>query len=149
MGRLDGKVALITGAASGIGSATAQVFAREGAQLAGFDVNAEGDAAWKAAVGQAPKSFLVAGDVRDEDAVRAIVSKAVETLGRVDIVVNAAGVAGGGPAHLVDGEEWDRVLDINLKGTFLVCKHAIGHMPPQPCSAPPCWATWCRRRRLT
>lgn len=128
MGRLDGKVALITGAASGIGSATARVFAREGARIAGFDVNPEGDADWTWAVERAPESFLEAGDVRDEEGLRRLVAKAVETLGGIDIAVNAAGVAGGGPAHLVDGDEWDRVVDINLKGTFLVCKHVLPNM---------------------
>ena len=66
MGRLDGKVALITGAASGIGSATARVFSREGARIVGFDANGTGDEDWNAAVSASPESFLVAGDVRDE-----------------------------------------------------------------------------------
>ncbi|MDG2307243.1 MAG: SDR family oxidoreductase [Candidatus Binatia bacterium] len=131
MGRLEGKVAIVTGAASGIGSATARVFAREGARIAGFDMNTEGDGDWQAAVAGAPESFLDAGDVRDEDAVRAFAAKAVEKLGRIDIAVNAAGVAGGGPVHLVDGEEWDRVVDINLKGTFLMCKHVLPAMLEQ------------------
>lgn len=131
MGRLDGKVALITGAASGIGSATARVFAREGARVAGFDANAEGDEDWNAAVAAAEGSFLVAGDVRDEDAVQKVVAEAADRLGSVDIVVNAAGVAGGGAVHMVDAAEWDRVLDINLKGTFLVCKHALVKMLEQ------------------
>ncbi len=128
MGRLEGKVAFVTGAASGIGSATARVFAREGATVAGFDVNGTGDEDWKAAVQNAPGSFLVAGDVRDEGVVRDSVAQASAKLGRVDIAVNAAGVAGGGPVHLVDGDEWDRVVDINLKGTFLVCKHVLPGM---------------------
>lgn len=131
MGRLDGKVALITGAASGIGSATARVFSREGARIVGFDANGAGDEDWNAAVSASPESFLVAGDVRDEAAVAAVVAQTVERLGRLDIVVNAAGVAGGGPVHLVDADEWDKVVDINLKGTFLVCKHAIAKMLEQ------------------
>lgn len=131
MGRLDGKVALITGAASGIGSATARVFSREGARIVGFDANGTGDEDWNAAVSTSPESFLVAGDVRDEAAVAAVVAQTAERLGRLDIVVNAAGVAGGGPVHLVDADDWDKVVDINLKGTFLVCKHAIAKMLEQ------------------
>jgi len=128
MGRLYGKVALVTGAASGIGSATARVMAGEGARIAGFDRNAAGDGEWQTAVAVAPQSFLQTGDVRRETDVRAEVETALAKFGRIDIAVNAAGVAGGGPVHLVDEDEWDRVLDVNLKGTFLVCKHVLPSM---------------------
>ncbi len=67
-------------------------------------------------------------DVRDEPAVEAAVRAVVEEHGRLDIVVNAAGVAGGGPVHFVPLEEWDRVIGVNLTGTFLVSKHALAHM---------------------
>ena len=71
-------------------------------------------------------------DVRDEDAVAAVVDAVVVAdYGRLDVVVTAAGVAGGGPAHLVERDEWQRVLDVNLTGTFLVCKHAIARMLEQ------------------
>ncbi|MCU1352317.1 MAG: short-chain dehydrogenase/reductase [Acidimicrobiales bacterium] len=70
-------------------------------------------------------------DVRDEDGVARAVADTVARFGRLDIVVNAAGVAGGGPVHLVPAEEWERVLGINLTGTFLVCKHAVAAMLPQ------------------
>jgi len=67
-------------------------------------------------------------DVRDEPAIEAMVSAIVAEHGHLDIVVNAAGVVGGGPVHLVPLEEWDRVMSINLTGTFLVCKHAVAAM---------------------
>jgi NAD(P)-dependent dehydrogenase (short-subunit alcohol dehydrogenase family) len=121
MGRLEGKIAFVTGAASGIGSASSRVLAGEGARIVGFDTATTADADWAAAVATSPGSFLEQGDVREESAVAA-------ALGAVDIVVNAAGVAGGGPVHLMESEEWDRVVDINLKGTFLVCKHALPGM---------------------
>ena len=70
-------------------------------------------------------------DVRDEAAIAGVVAAVVDEYGRLDAVVTAAGVAGGGPAHLVDRDEWQRVLDINLTGTFLVCKHAIAQMLEQ------------------
>jgi NAD(P)-dependent dehydrogenase (short-subunit alcohol dehydrogenase family) len=71
-------------------------------------------------------------DVRDEEAIRGLVSRLAAERGRLDGVVNAAGVAGGGPAHVLDAAEWDRVVDVNLKGTFLVCKHAVAQMLRQP-----------------
>jgi NAD(P)-dependent dehydrogenase (short-subunit alcohol dehydrogenase family) len=115
MGRFDGRVVLVTGAASGIGRACVERFADEGATVIGFDLDDDpgtGAARW------------VSGDVRDERAL----AEAVATADRLDVAVTAAGVAGGGPVHLVDADEWDRVQDINLKGTFLTCKHALGPM---------------------
>ena len=82
MGRLDGRVALVTGAASGIGEACVRRFTDEGATVVGLDVNG-GD---------------ITADVRDEDAVAGAVAEVVARRGRLDVVLNAAGVAGGGPA---------------------------------------------------
>jgi NAD(P)-dependent dehydrogenase (short-subunit alcohol dehydrogenase family) len=121
MGTLDGKVAVITGAASGIGLATAARFAAEGAQVLGVDV-AESS-------GSAGEYLQV--DVRDEEQVAHVFDAAAARFGRVDAVVAAAGVAGGGPAHLVDRQAWQRVLDVNLTGTFLCAKHALTHMLEQ------------------
>lgn len=128
MARLKGKMAFITGAASGIGSACALGFAREGAVIAGFDLQERPDERWNAAVKAAPGSFLMVGDVRDEGRVQGVVAEAVERLGAIDVLVNSAGVAGGGPVHLLPVEEWDRVMDVNLKGTFLVSKHVLPKM---------------------
>jgi len=116
-GRIDGKVALVTGAASGLGLATADRFAKEGAVVVGGDVTAADGVRML--------------DVRDEAAIAALVDSIVADHGRLDVVVNYAGVAGGGPVHLVDGGEWDRVLEVNLKGTFLVNKHALRPMLEQ------------------
>jgi NAD(P)-dependent dehydrogenase (short-subunit alcohol dehydrogenase family) len=113
MGRLDGTVAVVTGGASGIGAATAVRLADEGATVATIDVTEGVD-------------YVL--DVRDEPAVRDAFADVVDRLGRLDSVVHCAGVAGGGPVHLVDESEWNRVVDINLKGTFLVDKHAAIHM---------------------
>ena len=131
MSRLHGKVALITGAASGIGSASALRFAQEGASVVGFDQATTGDARWSETTRLAPGANLVSGDVRSEEDVAAAVAAVRQRFGRIDIVVNSAGVAGGGPAHMLPVEEWDRVVGINLKGTFLVCKHVLPVMIDQ------------------
>jgi NAD(P)-dependent dehydrogenase (short-subunit alcohol dehydrogenase family) len=131
MSRLHRKVALVTGAASGIGSACALRFAQEGARVAGFDQAATGDGRWSEAVRLALGAHLVSGDVRSEEDVAAAVAAVRQRFGRIDIVVNSAGVAGGGPVHMLPVEEWDRVVGINLKGTFLVCKHVLPVMIDQ------------------
>src|SRR3954452_14028655 len=130
MGRLDGKTALVTGAASGIGLACVARFAAGGARGVGLGVT-EPQVALDLPAGASEVSFVQA-DVRDEDAIADAVSATVAEHGRIDAVVTAAGVAGGGPAHMLDRTEWQRVLDVNLTGTFLVCKHAIARMLEQP-----------------
>jgi NAD(P)-dependent dehydrogenase (short-subunit alcohol dehydrogenase family) len=130
MGALAGKVALVTGAASGIGLACVARFVREGARVVGLDVSPR-EQALEVPAGAPDVSFVTA-DVRDEPAIAAAVDAAIAEHGRLDAVVTAAGVAGGGPAHLLDRDEWQRVLDVNLTGTFLVCKHAIARMLEQP-----------------
>lgn len=118
---IQGKVALVTGAASGIGLASATRLASEGATVVGMDVVEAEASVWSEIGGG---GFFL-GDVRDESFVQAAVASIREQQGSLDIVVNAAGVAGGGAVHMVDAEEWDRVVDVNLKGTFLVSKHAL------------------------
>jgi NAD(P)-dependent dehydrogenase (short-subunit alcohol dehydrogenase family) len=128
MGRLDGKVALITGAASGIGNACALRFAAEGAGIAGLDVAPAPDASWQPVRSAARKASFHTADVRDEAAVAAAVRAALVEHGRIDVLVNAAGVATFGSAHELDAAEWDRVLDINLKGSYLTAKHVLPGM---------------------
>jgi len=115
-GRLDQRVVLVTGGGSGIGAACATRFAAEGAIVVTVDLAGSVD-------------HRV--DVTDEGAVGAAVDALVARHGRLDAVVNSAGVAGGGPVHLLDQAEWDRVIGVNLTGTFLVCKHALRPMLEQ------------------
>ena len=102
MGRLAGKAAFVTGAASGIGAACARRFAEEGAAVAGIDLREPGEGDWHARREARPASHFDAGDVRDDAAVARAVAAACAALGALDVVVNAAGVAGGGPVHLLD-----------------------------------------------
>jgi NAD(P)-dependent dehydrogenase (short-subunit alcohol dehydrogenase family) len=127
-GRLQDKVALVTGASSGIGHACVTRFLREGARVVGVDV---AEPSIELDVPDDSVAAFARCDVRDEAAVRDIVAAIVSEHGRLDAVVNAAGVAGGGPVHLLDESEWRRVIDINLTGTFLVAKHAIERMLAQ------------------
>jgi NAD(P)-dependent dehydrogenase (short-subunit alcohol dehydrogenase family) len=132
--RLADRIALITGAASGIGNACARRFLSEGASVACLDVT-EIDSSVRASLASAgpgsSRTLFLTADVRDETSVAAAVDEMVRHFGRLDILVHAAGVAGGGAVHMLDADEWDRVVDVNLKGTFLVCKHALRPMTAQ------------------
>lgn len=122
-GRLTGRVALVTGAASGIGAACARRFQQEGAVVAGFDRLEPQQAG--------PFAEFDVGDVRDESHVSALVQQLVAAHGSLDIVLNAAGVVSTGAAHQLGIEEWDRAISINLTGTFVVAKHALAVMVGQ------------------
>jgi len=119
MGRLDGKVCVITGAASGIGAETARLFQSEGAKVVGVDLSAEsvGDLALQA-------------DVTDEDQVRDMYTRTREELGGIDVLFNNAGISPNDDASVLDTsfEAWQRVQDVNLKSVFLCCKHGIPHL---------------------
>ena len=131
MGRLAGKVAFVTGAASGIGAACALRFAQEGAAIAGLDLHKPAGGDWDAAVRLAPAACFETGDVREEERLREAVAAVKERLGRIDVLVNSAGVAGGGLVHLLEQKDWDFVLDVNLKGTYLVSKQVLPVMLAQ------------------
>lgn len=122
MNRLQGKVAVVTGAASGIGLACARVFAAEGAQVVGLDV------------GAAPAEFpglFMALDVRSESNVEQVMGEVVSRYGQLDVLVNAAGVASQGSVTQSPTSEWQRVMDINLTGSMLTSKHAVTQMVAQ------------------
>jgi NAD(P)-dependent dehydrogenase (short-subunit alcohol dehydrogenase family) len=125
MSRFEGKGVLVTGAASGIGRSTAERLLGEGASVVGIDLGATAPA------GLGDRFSYQRVDVLDAEAVGAAVAAVVAVVGRLDGVVHAAGVAGGGPVHLLPDEEWDRVVGINLKGTFVVARAALAQMLQQ------------------
>jgi NAD(P)-dependent dehydrogenase (short-subunit alcohol dehydrogenase family) len=118
-GRLDGKVCVITGAASGIGAETAQLFAEEGARVVGVDIRAgaQGD-------------LLLEADVADEDQVREMYERAHKEMGRIDVLFNNAGINPPDDVSVLNNslETWQRVQDVNLTSVFLCCKHGIPHL---------------------
>src|SRR5919198_2385654 len=133
-GRVEGKVALVTGGASGIGRATALTFAREGAKLIIADMNEDGGQQTVHMITeQGGDAIFVQTDVTQAQAVEALISTAVATYGRLDCAHNNAGI-GSRPRvllHELPEESWDRVIDINLKGVWLCMKYELVQMLTQ------------------
>ena len=133
-GRLDGKVALVTGGASGIGRATALTFAREGAKLVIADMNEDGGQQTVHVITEkGGEAIFVRADVSKAVEVQALISQAVETYGRLDCAHNNAGIGSRtrAPLHECTEKTWDRVLAINLTGVWLCMKYEIIQMLTQ------------------
>ncbi|WP_102127004.1 SDR family oxidoreductase [Deinococcus planocerae] len=130
MGMLEGKVAFVTGGASGIGAGTARRFAEEGAQVMIADVQPqEGARVQGEIVAAGGQAAYVDCDVSDPQAVRAAVEATVSQFGGLDVVFANAGINGvWAPIDELQPEEWDRTLDINLKGTYLTVHFAVPHL---------------------
>ncbi len=127
--RFAGKVAIVTGAASGIGRATALALADEGAAVALVDVDrAAGEDALREAVSRGARAIFVEADVSKETDARRLVDQAVTAFGGLDILVNNAGVAFAAPATETSEADWDHVMGVNLKGAFLCSKAAVPAM---------------------
>ena len=118
-GRLEGKVCVITGAASGIGAETARLFQKEGAKVVGADLSQE-------SVGD----MRLRVDVSEEDQVHEMYASARSQYGRIDVLFNNAGINPNDDTSVLDTslEAWQRVQDVNLKSVFLCCKHGIPHL---------------------
>lgn len=132
-GRLEGKIAVITGASSGIGKATALAFAREGAALVlAARREAETEATARAIRDAGGRALAVPTDVSSETQVEALIGTTLRTYGRLDIAFNNAGIfAPEGPVHEIATEHWDSVMAINLKGVWLCMKYEIPAMVAQ------------------
>jgi NAD(P)-dependent dehydrogenase (short-subunit alcohol dehydrogenase family) len=130
MGMLDGKVAFITGAASGIGAGTARRFAEAGAHVALADVQTEeGQRLRDELTASDRQTLYLTCDVSDADSVKRAIDATVERFGRIDIVFANAGINGvWSPIEELQPDEWDRTLDINLRGTYLTVHFAVPHL---------------------
>jgi NAD(P)-dependent dehydrogenase (short-subunit alcohol dehydrogenase family) len=130
--RFQSKVALVTGAGSGIGRATALAFAREGASVAAFDVSsAKADAVAAEAKAFGGRAVAIAGDVSSSDDCARAVRETESALGPLDILVNNAGVGASGTVMTTDEATWDRLMAVNVKGTYLMSRAALEVMVPR------------------
>ena len=129
---LQDKVAVITGVNSGIGRRTAELFAQQGAKIVGVDIRTDRMEDLKSRVEESGAAFLGCQcDVRDAESVKAVYKQAVQQFGRVDIVANIAGVSSDRPIVHTTTEEFQRVMDINVKGVFNFCKYATPYFKKQ------------------
>lgn len=124
------KVALVTGAAGAIGSATARTLAASGMDVCLVDQSTPHAIATEIET-QGRRALSIEADVSQRDACQSMVSRTLDTLGRLDVLVNVAGVSSFGAAATLEEAEWDRVIAINLKGVFLSCQAAIAPMKTQ------------------
>jgi len=127
--RLEGKCAIVTGSATGIGKATATLFAKEGARIVVSDVDEAGRQVVDAIKGDGGEATFVKADVSQADDAERMVDTTVRTYGRLDVLVNNAAVyLGDGNILTVADETWNQIMGVNLKGTYLCCKFAIPRM---------------------
>jgi NAD(P)-dependent dehydrogenase (short-subunit alcohol dehydrogenase family) len=127
LGRLDGKVAVITGAGGGMGRDAALLFSEEGAQVCVADIDLDAAEQTASAAGDA---FAVRVDVSDADSVRAMYAATADRFGGIDVLYNNAGISPADDDSILDTEPeaWDRVQAVNTKGVYLCCKHGIPHL---------------------
>ncbi|MDH5390106.1 MAG: SDR family oxidoreductase [Candidatus Bathyarchaeota archaeon] len=136
MGKLEGKVAIVTGAGRGIGKAIALAFAKEGADVVIAELRPElARKTSKEIKALSREALAVKTDVRVSGEVEAMVNKTLEKFGKIDILVNNAGTAGtpeavahAGLPWLIEEEHWDATFDVNMKGIYLCCKYVVPHM---------------------
>jgi NAD(P)-dependent dehydrogenase (short-subunit alcohol dehydrogenase family) len=132
MGKLQGKIALVTGASKGIGLGIARGFAREGASLVlAARPSPQLDAAQREMVDLGVDALSVAADVTDEAQVEQLFERTRERFGRLDVLVNNAGAFDGGPIDQLSIEAWDKVIAVNLRAPFLCTRQALRMMKPQ------------------
>jgi NAD(P)-dependent dehydrogenase (short-subunit alcohol dehydrogenase family) len=127
--RLEGKVALITGAAHGMGAEEARLFAREGAKVAIADIREDDARQVEAQIAEAGgEAMVIMLNVTQEDQWESSVAAVVAQFGKLDILVNNAGISGSGEKDNTSTDSWDKLMDVNAKSVFLGMKHAIPEM---------------------
>ncbi|MCZ8524099.1 MULTISPECIES: SDR family NAD(P)-dependent oxidoreductase [Paenibacillus] len=127
--RLSGKIIVITGAGSGIGRSSALLFAKEGAVVVVNDLLEEkGQETVQAIRDAGGEALFVQADVTNPDSVQSLVGTVIAAYGRIDVLFNNAGISGVGAIHEVEPEQWDRVINVNIRGVFLPCKYVLPHM---------------------
>ena len=130
--RLKDKVVVLTGAASGIGKATAELFAKEGAIQIISDIDEDSLKKTFESLGEAKnKTFMMKVDVRNPSEVRTMIEKAIELYGKIDVLIVNAGVVRVGPVDTFPDEDYDLLINVNLKGTHYTCKYAIPYFKKQ------------------
>lgn len=129
MGRLQNKVALITGGASGIGAATARLFIKEGAKVVLADLNEEKGKAFESELKElGAEAVFVKANITSEEEVASLFKRAIEAFGKVDIVFNNAGIGRVQPSHELEYSEWRNTVNVDLDGVFLVARESIREM---------------------
>lgn len=130
--RLHNKVAIITGGSSGIGESSARLFAEEGAKIVLADINKEkGENVVKEINKKGVKALFVETDISKENQVKKMVAETIKYFEKIDVLFNNAGIAKMSPVDELEEKEWDLVMNINLKGTYLCSKHVIPYMKKQ------------------
>lgn len=126
--RLEGKVAIVTGAGAGIGEATASLFAKEGASVCCVDLAETGQKTVQRIKDSGGKALFIKADVSKPDDAKRIVDKTIEIFGKIDILFNNAGIVVPGRIDNTSIEDWDKTMAVNIRGIFLLSKHAIPHL---------------------
>jgi len=126
--KLKGKTAIVTGVGAGIGESTARLFAKEGADVIGNDIQEEAESVINAIRSDGGSAAFVIGDVSDIEAARKIIETAVDTFGRLDILVNNAGIVLPGRVDNTSHEDWDRTIAVNVRGPYLLSKFAYPYL---------------------
>jgi NAD(P)-dependent dehydrogenase (short-subunit alcohol dehydrogenase family) len=130
--RLQGKITVITGSGSGIGKATALMFAHEGATVAVNDLAVDkGEETVREIEAAGGKAVFVQGDVTNPQSVNSMVDRIMELYGRIDVLFNNAGISGVGMLHEIEPEAWDKIMAVNIRGVYLPSKYVVPVMMEQ------------------
>ncbi|MFW9787296.1 MAG: SDR family NAD(P)-dependent oxidoreductase [Candidatus Thorarchaeota archaeon] len=126
--KLEGKTAIITGAGAGIGEATSKLFANEGASVVCNDISDSGLRVTEKIRSDGKEAYFIKGDISDEEFAHKLVSDTIERFGQLDVLVNNAGIVIPGRVDNTSSDNWDRTIEVNLRGAYLVSRFAVPHL---------------------